>query len=64
MERVLDLITVNEHCIIPYGIIFVNFMMIQVRCGDVDMAIGGDQGGSIRIPAAYQGIGKFKNNWW
>jgi amidase len=27
-----------------------------VASGEVDMAIGGDQGGSIRIPAAYSGI--------
>jgi amidase len=27
-----------------------------VAAGEVDMAIGGDQGGSIRIPAAYSGI--------
>lgn len=27
-----------------------------VACGDVDMAIGGDQGGSIRIPAAWSGV--------
>jgi len=27
-----------------------------VGAGEVDMAIGGDQGGSIRIPAAYSGI--------
>src|SRR5204862_5677856 len=27
-----------------------------VAAGDVDMAIGGDQAGSIRIPAAYCGI--------
>jgi amidase len=27
-----------------------------VVAGDVDMAIGGDQGGSIRIPAAYCGV--------
>ena len=35
--------------------------MVQVRCGDVDMAIGGDQGGSIRVPSSYQGIGKQDN---
>lgn len=27
-----------------------------VSSGEVDMAIGGDQGGSIRIPAAYSGV--------
>ena len=27
-----------------------------VAAGDVDMAIGGDQGGSIRIPAAWSGV--------
>ena len=27
-----------------------------VAAGEVDMAIGGDQGGSIRIPAAYSGV--------
>ena len=29
---------------------------VLVATGEVDMAIGGDQGGSIRIPAAYCGI--------
>ena len=28
----------------------------QVASGDVDMAIGGDQGGSIRIPSSWCGI--------
>ena len=30
--------------------------MIQVRIGEADMSIGGDQGGSIRVPAAWTGI--------
>ncbi len=34
-----------------------------VGAGDVDMAIGGDQGGSIRIPAAYSGIVGLKPTW-
>ena len=28
----------------------------QVQTGEVDMAIGGDQGGSIRLPASWTGI--------
>ena len=32
------------------------FQFLQVANKDVDMAIGGDQGGSIRIPAAACGI--------
>ena len=34
-----------------------------VGAGAVDMAIGGDQGGSIRIPAAYCGINGMKPSW-
>ena len=34
------------------------YLLSQIRCGEVDMAIGGDQGGSIRIPAAWSGIGR------
>lgn len=34
-----------------------------VANGEVDMAIGGDQGGSIRIPAAYCGIYGMKPTW-
>lgn len=34
-----------------------------VGSGQVDMAIGGDQGGSIRIPAAYSGIVGMKGTW-
>ncbi|MEM7522181.1 MAG: amidase [Pseudomonadota bacterium] len=34
-----------------------------VGAGEVDMAIGGDQGGSIRIPAAYSGIVGMKGTW-
>ena len=28
---------------------------VQVAVGEVDMAIGGDQGGSVRMPAAWTG---------
>src|SRR6202795_911254 len=34
-----------------------------VATGEVDMAIGGDQGGSIRMPAAYCGIYGMKPTW-
>lgn len=34
-----------------------------VAAGEVDMAIGGDQGGSIRMPAAYCGIVGMKPTW-
>src|SRR5258706_15503272 len=34
-----------------------------VAAGDVEMAIGGDQGGSIRIPAAYCGVYGMKPTW-
>lgn len=33
---------------------------VAVACGEVDLAIGGDQGGSIRIPAAWCGIAGLK----
>src|SRR5579862_9599435 len=34
-----------------------------VAAGEVDMAIGGDQGGSIRIPSAYCGVMGMKPTW-
>lgn len=34
-----------------------------VAAGEVDMAIGGDQGGSIRIPSAFCGIYGMKPTW-
>ena len=34
-----------------------------VAAGEVDMAIGGDQGGSIRIPSAYSGTYGMKATW-
>ncbi|XP_045166860.2 amidase-like [Mercenaria mercenaria] len=36
---------------------------VAVWNGDVDMAIGGDQGGSIRIPASWCGIVGLKPTW-
>ena len=34
-----------------------------LAAGEVDMAIGGDQGGSIRMPAAYCGVVGMKPTW-
>ena len=36
---------------------------VQVCGGVVDMAVGGDQGGSVRIPASFTGIVGLKPTW-
>ncbi len=36
---------------------------VVVALGEVDMAIGGDQGGSIRMPASFSGIYGMKPTW-
>lgn len=36
---------------------------VLVATGEVDMAIGGDQGGSVRMPAAFCGIVGMKPTW-
>ena len=36
---------------------------VVVALGEVDMAIGGDQGGSVRMPASFSGIYGMKPTW-
>lgn len=36
---------------------------VVVALGEVDMAIGGDQGGSIRMPASFSGVYGMKPTW-
>src|SRR5690606_34435932 len=36
---------------------------VVVSLGEVDMAIGGDQGGSIRMPASFCGVYGMKPTW-
>ena len=38
-------------------------LCVQVCGGVVDMAVGGDQGGSVRIPASFTGIVGLKPTW-
>ena len=53
MRLILDVLRYHET---HYS--FIDAMM-QIACGDVDVAIGTDQAGSVRIPAAFSGIGRW-----
>ena len=50
-----------ERCkCISYVVVLI---VLKVQTGDVDMAIGGDQGGSVRHPASWCGIVGLKPTW-
>ena len=54
---------------VPIGMIYEltncasTFVCTKVQTSDVDMAIGGDQGGSIRIPSSSCGVVGLKPTW-
>ena len=55
----------NNHCL---EIVISPFTLLgcppfQIALGEVDMAVGADQGGSIRIPASMCGVVSLKPTW-
>lgn len=39
------------------------FFRLQIVAGEVDMALGGDQGGSVRVPSSWTGCVGLKPTW-
>ena len=42
---------------------FVTDVFFQVALGEVDMALGGDQAGSVRVPSCWSGCVGLKPTW-